>query len=168
MSAGSDLCRVCGTVALVSLTELMQKFCTKCGPRILQELETARLSADDLRKKNEDLIEQTRKFEEIFQKQTANFTAEGQGKEAARRGLGDEENPYPPERPEHIFWLYGWFHESSQAKLLEVRGSIVWSLEVLGHVLELAQGYGQDEIVRKLESIVTKVGPYVSDLIGDG
>ena len=91
--------------------------------------------------------------------------AERLGSKAALDGADEGENPYVKGSEEHILWESGFVTSSLTNEYDQFRAMLLWSLNVLDHIEELARGYGQEEIAVKVATVLEKYAQHFPELL---
>lgn len=66
------------------------------------------------------------------------------------------------------FWEIGWRYAHGVKSYDRIRALMLWTTEHLAHVLELARGYGQQEIATKLLTVFEKVSHHMEETNVEG
>jgi hypothetical protein len=156
-----QVCNLCNENFLVSYIEHRFLKCSSC-------LENEYYSLSTTKQTNLELESKIKKLEDelLFIKESGKAQAEAKqiknlGRQAFKRQLKFEENPYIKNSIEYDYWLIGWVEAENEQINLQTKASIIKTLEIVDHVQQLALGYNQDEIANKLDLINEILAPHV-------
>lgn len=93
----------------------------------------------------------------------AMLKAETEGVIAASNCLPETQNPYKEGDELCVMWLNGWQGVETRRSAGQAMAVVVWALQNLNHVKELALGYGHGEIGDKLGLVISKLQQFQSD-----
>lgn len=163
-----DTCRLCET-RFTSRVEALSELCARCIPE-----EVGRLRKDVEHLKNEgersDVLltrmrEKTEQVGQALQLRLDLDQAERDGRTASSNGVPLGECPHPSGSNHETFWRVGWQTWTLSVDAARMRTLIIWMMEQIAVVREVAKGSGAIEVSEKLDTVFLAALPFVEDLI---
>lgn len=152
-------------INLVSALEIKAGACLTCFPDMTARLRTLTTDCAKLLVEKRESDELRDRLLSMLPLQNALIVAESCGVKAAENGVVRSSNPYPPCSDESVLWEDGWYHAWFPIELQRMKSVMLWSLDMLSSVRELALEYGKNDISSRIDDVITKVGPYLEDIL---
>lgn len=147
-------CTRCEKGTLSSFFEQRLKMCADCVSAMVDKA----IEIEKILPQMQKDLEETRKFSEML---VQSHEAEKLGMDAARKGLSQDQNPFPPSTEANSAWNFGWSRGELDRRTTQAIAVIEWTVLNLDVIEQLSLGYGQNEIADKLNTISAKLAPFV-------
>lgn len=147
-------CRICKGI-LPSGAEQHLEHCLHCLSGQIGLSQLRKINLESLRNENAELQEKVKQLQKDVELRDGLLAAEQQGLATARTNplANENDNPFPKEDGRALFWESGLFSGLIERRLDEHNAVVLWSIDSLKHVAELALGYGQQEIAEKISIV---------------
>lgn len=163
------ICVHCSERPLASRIEEQSEACGACIPKLLkhlgEELDATRRESNDTRMILEGAQEKIRILEGLNDLKLQLAEAEDLGGGAAEVGVASSENPYPDGSDTANFWEIGWTVQNIIMDMERVRAFVLWLMEHMAVIRDIAKGTGNDELASKVDQLFEKTVTVFDDLL---